>query len=156
MNPEELKVLIKEVVKEVINESTSNTEEKPKPKKQTVKKVAKKRGRPKGSKNKNTTKKQTPDPYDFSINKKSSERNARQVKWSGENQFEKMMDIAAAEAKEEKGFDKINDKVERTPRAREPYKTVNVVCAKCKKDFNVDPIYVKERYICDDCIVRSS
>lgn len=152
MNPEELKALIKEVVKEIMNEPSSE-----KPKKQVVKKTTKKRGRPKGSKNKKpAAKNETPDPYDFSINKKNSERNARQVKWSGENQFEKMMDIAAAEAREEKGFDKINDKVERTPRAREPYKTVNIVCAKCKKDFNVDPIYVKERYICDDCIVRSS
>jgi len=152
MNPEELKALIKEVVKEVINESTST------PEKKEVKKVVKKRGRPKGSTNKKKeSKKKSSDPYDFTITKKESEKNARQVKWSGTNDFEKMMEQAIAESSKEKGFDKINDSVEeRTPRAREKYKTVDVVCVKCKKNYSVDPVYVKENYVCDDCIVKAS
>lgn len=153
MNPEELKALIKEVVVEVINE----TQPSPSPKKKTARKKATVKKKASTPKQKTTRKKKEvkKDEFDFTVSRNENESNAKPVKWSGENKFDEMIDQMTAEATKEQGFDRINDNVERSPRTRPKYKTIDVTCDSCNKDFSINPIYkTKEKYTCDVCIAK--
>lgn len=96
----------------------------------TPKKIAKatKRGRPKAP-----TK---------SVGKKIS----GSVQWDGVNLFENM-DI---KTQKEKGYDRINDNVEPSPR-RPPFRMVKKKCSECNKTIEVDPRIPRDSYTCNAC-----
>lgn len=77
----------------------------------------------------------------------------RTVKASKENKFDSMIDVIE-EAKQEKGFDLIDDKISRQKSSREPYKKVNVHCIACQKEYDVNPLFARETYTCDKCLSR--
>lgn len=55
----------------------------------------------------------------------------------------------------EPGYDKINDKVKRTPRNRPAFKPVQVKCTRCGKEESVAPIFARDGYKCNKCAGRS-
>lgn len=67
------------------------------------------------------------------------------------NKFDEMTDLLS-EVGKESGFKKINDKVKPIKRSRKPYRPAKVVCIKCKKTFEINPVLAKDNYQCDDCI----
>lgn len=49
------------------------------------------------------------------------------------------------------GYDKINDKINPTPRRRKPFTPKNVKCSSCGKEESVSPILARENYRCNRC-----
>ena len=104
-------------------------------KKPTVKKQSKK-----------STKQQEEKSSEFSVDKKS-----RKVKATSENKFESMHDVIE-EAAKEKNFDKIDDNVEPSQRARRPSSTKSVKCVECQSVNSVHPLFARENFTCDRCL----
>lgn len=50
---------------------------------------------------------------------------------------------------------KINDRAKPpVERSREPYRSTSVTCDRCRKTFEVNPLFAREDYRCDRCLVR--
>jgi len=71
------------------------------------------------------------------------------------NKFDEM-DYLISEVGKEKGFENIDDNIERAERKRKPYKPVDVICSVCNKNLQVHPQFAREIYTCDRCIGRRS
>ena len=109
-----------------ILQSVSDTEEEVKTP------VKKKRGRPKKKKE------------DFSTGQKES----RTPNFT-HNKFEDMDDIVVDKPD---GYDKIDDSVKRTRRTRRAYQPITLTCDDCGKHVKVNPMFKKDRFICDRCV----
>ena len=125
----------KEVVNELLSnlknmvdilQSVSDTEEEVKTP------VKKKRGRPKKKKE------------DFSTGQKESRTPSFTY-----NKFEDMDDIVVDKPD---GYDKIDDNVKRTRRTRRAYQPVTLTCDDCGKQVKVNPMFKKDRFVCDRCV----
>lgn len=100
---------------------------------------------------KKTKKKQTNDSKNFSVD---SDRPSRKISQRRrENKFETMQDVLI-EAEKERGFDKIDDNIKPTARARKQYTPKSVQCSECSSLNQVNPLFARENYICDKCIQR--
>lgn len=85
--------------------------------------------------------------------KTSKEKNVESSKTNGrQNKFEEMMGEISREVANENGFDKINDKVNPTPRTRKAYTPATLTCTRCKKTEQVNPMFKKDDYRCNNCI----
>lgn len=86
---------------------------------------------------------------DFSV---ASNKPSRKISGENrENKFEQMFDVVN-EAERESGYEKINDKIEPTARARKAYSDKSVTCGECNKTLKVNPIFVRDNYVCDRCL----
>jgi hypothetical protein len=88
---------------------------------------------------------------DFTIDRKRKSR--KPVTSAGNNKFETMTEIIA-EAGRDNGFDKINDSVKPSERTRRPFTNKRISCLECSKSVEVHPMFVKENYVCDNCIQK--
>ena len=71
-----------------------------------------------------------------------------------DKKFEDMEDVIS-EAGRDNGLDQINDKqTNRKRNTRKKYKQVNVTCGSCSNTFQVNPMFARENYTCDGCLVR--
>lgn len=122
------------IILEKIQDITDEKPKKKKPVKKTKPKVEKKE-------------------LDNSFSVESNKPSRKVVAKNTSNKFELMQD-AIAEAGNESGYDKINDNVKPSQRNRKSYSTKNVVCIDCNKSFDVNPLFAKENYICDNCLQR--
>lgn len=122
------------IILEKIQDITDEKPKKKKPVKKTKPKVEKKE-------------------LDNSFSLESNKPSRKVVAKNTGNKFELMQD-AIAEAGNENGYDKINDNVKPSQRNRKSYSTKNVVCIDCNKSFDVNPLFAKENYICDNCLQR--
>lgn len=96
-----------------------------------------------------STPKKTEVQSDFSVaSNKPSRKISGQLR---ENKFEQMSDVIH-EAERESGYDKINDKIKPTSRSRRAYADKSVTCTECNKTFKVNPMFVRDNYICDRCL----
>ena len=86
---------------------------------------------------------------DFTVERKK--KKASPVVSKGKNKFDSMSD-AIAEAGQDKDFDKIDDNVKPAERARKPFSERQVECTECNKSVKVHPMFIKENYVCDNCI----
>jgi hypothetical protein len=99
--------------------------------------------------NKVATPKKTEVQSDFSV---ASSKPSRKISGqTRENKFEQMLDVIH-EAERESGYDKINDKIKPTSRSRKAYANKSVICNECNKTFKVNPMFVRDNYICDRCL----
>ncbi len=88
---------------------------------------------------------------DFTIDRKRKSR--KPVTSAGNNKFETMTEIIA-EAGRDNGYDKINDSVKPSERTRRPFTNKRISCLECSKSVEVHPMFVKENYVCDNCIQK--
>lgn len=106
---------------------------------------------PAKKKSRTSVKKKPEVDNDFSIRSNKPSRSIADRQF--ENKFETMNDVIA-EAERESGYDKINDNIKPTSRSRKSYKTKTVKCIECSKSSDVNPVFAKENYICDNCLQR--
>ena len=86
---------------------------------------------------------------DFTVERKKKKTSP--VVSNRKNKFDSMPD-AIAEAGQDKDFDKIDDNVKPAERARKPFSERQVECIECNKPVKVHPMFIKENYVCDNCI----
>lgn len=91
---------------------------------------------------------------DFTVERKKRGK-ASPVIPNGKNKFDSMHD-AIAEAGQDRDFDKIDDKVKPTERTRRPFSERQVECIECNKSVKVHPMFIKENYVCDNCIQKKT
>jgi hypothetical protein len=84
---------------------------------------------------------------------KGKRKKATPVLSNGKNKFESMHE-AIAEAGQDKNFYKIDDNIKPVERTRRPFSEREVECSECKKRVKVHPMFIKENYICDNCIQK--
>ena len=90
---------------------------------------------------------------DFTVERKK--KKASPVVSNGKNKFDSMRD-AIAEAGQDRDFNKIDDNVKPTERARKPFSERQVECTECNKSVKVHPMFIKENYVCDNCIQKKT
>lgn len=90
---------------------------------------------------------------DFTVERKK--KKASPVVPNGKNKFDSMHD-AIAESGQDKNFDKIDDNVKPTERARKPFFERQVECTECNKTDKVHPMFIKENYVCDKCVQKKT
>lgn len=90
---------------------------------------------------------------DFTVERKK--KKASPVVSNGKNKFDSMPDVIA-EAGQDRDFNKIDDNVKPTERARKPFSERQVECTECNKSVKVHPMFIKENYICDNCIQKKT
>lgn len=99
------------------------------------------------------SKTETPPKKPSKVQNKTKEQKVEPAKSNGRiNKFEEMAKELNLEIKKENGFDKINDNVPPTPRTRKPYTPVTLTCTRCKKTEEVNPMFKKDDYRCNNCI----
>ncbi len=86
---------------------------------------------------------------------KGKRKKASPVVSNGKNKFESMHD-AIAEAGQDKNFDKIDDDIKPVERTRRPFSEKAVKCSECNKSVKVHPMFIKENYVCDNCIQKKT
>lgn len=132
----------KEIVNELLSnlknmvdilQSVSDTEEEVKTP------VKKKRGRPK--------KKKVESKNEKTFIRESESRKPQFT----HNKFEDMDDIVIDKPD---GYDKIDDSVKRTRKTRKAYQPAILTCDDCGKQVKVNPMFKKDRFVCDRCVGR--
>jgi len=86
---------------------------------------------------------------------KGKRKKASPVVSNGKNKFESMHDVIA-EAGQDKNFDKIDDDIKPVERTRRPFSEKAVKCSECNKSVKVHPMFIKENYVCDNCIQKKT
>jgi len=138
MKDKELVLKMLDSVKELVEAAKDIVDTNEEPVKES-KPVKKKRGRPPKKKPEIRQKE------DFTVNKRGQSKTPEFT----HNKFEEMMGL---EIDKPEGYDTIDDSGPRSPRNRNEYQTVTMMCEGCNKKFDINPVFKKDNYVCDRCI----
>jgi len=138
MKDKELVLKMLDSVKELVEAAKDIVDNNEEPVEKS-KPVKKKRGRPPKKKSEPKQKE------DFIVEKRGRSKTPEFT----HNKFEEMMGL---DVDKPEGYDIIDDSGPRSPRNRNEYQTVTMMCEGCNKKFDINPVFKKDNYVCDRCI----